>query len=408
MRLQSTEADANCRLAVFDDEEASISRMYRDLECQHHLVQEHLDERPDIPGLTPVGFQKWVTLLIQAHPNQEFERLQKAVLAMPINNPDEKKERFPKELSRRLFPDSEDKQVRERMEKAISLHAKVDLPLRSNHRAASPKAAKQKASVSDNSQLPPTSSRKESNANGHNVPPAYVPSNIERERKPYSSIPESAIDDTNPTPAPPSNPIERERKPYSAQPGGGKQFEDEIRTREGTKPRSDSTSVKPQRSESTARARPAPLGQGQPDFRRASELPKADMQHHHRVPSNNAGRLRSPSFSNDYRRSDGDLRGYPPTFQPGSLPTEGWDEEAARRYARDRAERARRQADEDARSYAESPSSRRYERGVENNGAPPHRGGYLSNNEEDYYRPGGRGAGNGYDYQQPYGGPVYR
>ncbi|KAL8788125.1 MAG: hypothetical protein Q9213_001883 [Squamulea squamosa] len=389
---------------VFDDEHSSISRMYRDLECQHHLVQEHVDERPDIPGLTPVGFQRWVTLLIQAHPNKEFERLQKAVLAMPINNPDEKRERFPKELSRRLFPGSENKQVRERIEKAISLHASIDLPLRSNDQEPSTKAPGHKPTVSDTSHM---SSRRDSNANGENIPPPYAPSNIERERKPYSSIPGSAIDDTNPTPTLPSNPIERERKPYSSQPGGGKQYEDEHKAREGTKARSDSTSVKPQRSESNARVRPIPLGQPQPDPRRPSEVPKPEIHQHRRAPSN-AGRRRSPSFSNDYRRSDGDLRGYPPAFQPGSLPTEGFDEEAARRYARDRAERVRRQADEDGRSYGESPSTRRYDRGVDINGAPPHRGGYLSNNEEDYYRPGGRAPGNGYDHQQPYGGPVYR
>ncbi|KAL8768339.1 MAG: hypothetical protein Q9209_005373 [Squamulea sp. 1 TL-2023] len=389
---------------VFDDEHSSISRMYRDLECQHHLVQEHFDERPDIPGLTPVGFQRWVTLLIQAHPNKEFERLQKAVLAMPINNPDEKKERFPKELSRRLFPNTEDKQVRERMEKAISLHANIDLPLRPNNQDPSGKAPGHKPTVSDTSHM---ASRRDSNANGENVPPPYAPSNIERERKPYSSIPESAIDDTNPTPNLPSNPIERERKPYSSQPGGGKQYEDEHKAREDTKARSESTSVKPQRSESNARIRPIPLSQPQPDFRRPSEVPQPEVHHHRRAPSN-AGRHRSPSFSNDYRRSDGDLRGYPPAFQPGSLPTEGFDEEAARRYARDRAERARRQADEDGRSYGESPSTRQYDRGVGINGAPPYRGGYPSNNEEDYYRPGGRATGNGYDYQQPYGGPVYR
>ncbi|KAL8901450.1 MAG: hypothetical protein Q9192_000556 [Flavoplaca navasiana] len=381
----------------------ALANQIKDLECQHHLVQEHFGERPDIPGLTPLGFQKWVTLLIQAHPKEEFERLQKAALGMPINNPDDKKERFPKELSRRLFPGSEDKQVRERIEKAISLHANVDLPLRPNQRETSPKVGSHMPSVSD-THMP---SRRDSNVNGENVPPPYAPSNIERERKPYSSIPESAIDDTNPTPVPPSNPIERERKPYSAQPGGGKQFEEEHKGREGSKARADSTSVRPQRSESNARVRPVPLSQVQPDFRRPSEVPKPEVHHHHRAPSN-AGRRRSPSFSTDYRRSDGDLRGYPPPLQPGSLPAEGFEDEAARRYARDRAERARRQADEDARSYGESPSSRRYDRGIDIKGPPPPRGSYLSNNEEDYYRPGGRAPGNGYDFQQPYGGPVYR
>ncbi|KAL8689665.1 MAG: hypothetical protein Q9218_004712 [Villophora microphyllina] len=382
--------------AVFDDEHSSISRLYRDLECQHHLVQEHLDERPDIPGLTPVGFQKWVTLLIQAHPNEEFERLQKAVLAMPINNPDEKKERFPKELSRRLFPGSGCSQTRERIEKAITLHANVDLPKRTKNREPSPPAS-HKPSAAETA----STGRKESHVNGDNVPPPYAPSSIERERKPYSSVPtESAVDDTNPTAVPLTQPIERERKPYSAMPGGGKQFE------EGSKPRSDSIASKPGRSESTTRTRPIPMGQPQPNYGRPVDIPKPEVHNHHRAPSN-AGRRRSPSFSNDYRRSDGDLRGYPP-FQPGSLPTgEAFDDE--RRYGRDRVERTRRQADEDARSYGESPAGRgRYDRGMDVNGPAPHRASYLNNNEEDYYRSSGRPAGNGYDYQQPYGGPMYR
>lgn len=385
--------------------------MYRDLECQHHLVQEHLDERPDIPGLTPVGFERWVTLLIQAHPEEEFERLAKAVLAMPINNPDEKKERFPKELSRRLFPGSGDDKIRDRIAKAISLHANIDLPRRSNNRESSvPPGPSHKSSANDNTQFPPTAGRKESNVNGENVPPPYVPSNIERERKPYSSIPESAIDDTNPTGSVPSKPIERERQPYSAQPGLGKQYDDDLKAREGGKPRSDSSATKHGRSDSTARARPIPLtGQPQANYARPTDVPKPEIHQHHRAPSNTR-RRRSPSFSNEGRRSDGDVRGYPSTFHPGSLPTvESFDEEA-RRYARDRAERARRLADEDARPYGESPNARtRHDRGVDINGPIPHRGSsYLSNNEEDYYRSGGRPNGNGYDYQQSYGGPVYR
>ncbi|KAI4186281.1 MAG: hypothetical protein L6R41_003581 [Letrouitia leprolyta] len=393
--------------AVFDDEKSSISRLYRDLECQHHLVQEHFDEKPDIPGLTPVGFERWVTLLIQAHPEEEFERLQKAVLAMPINNPDDKKERFPKELSRRLFPGSGDRKIRERLERAISLHASVDLRKRSGDREPSPPVPVHKPSIH---QYPPASSRKESSVNGENLPPSYFPSNIERERKPYSSIPtESAIDDTNPTPVPSSQPIERERKPYSSMPGGGKQFEDDLKA-QCNRPRADSTATKPGRSDSTARARPVPLtGQPQPNFTRPMDMPKPEIHHHRRAPSN-VGRHRSPSFSNDGRRSDGDLRGYPSTFQPGSLPTvESFDEEA-RRHARDRAERARRQADEDARLYGESPNARaRYDRGTADiNGSIPHRPSYLSNNDEDYYRPNGRPTGNGYDHTQAYGGPVYR
>lgn len=390
--------------------------MYRDLRIEHHLVQEHFDERPDIPGLTPAGFERWVTLLIQAHPEEEFERLAKAVLAMPINNPDEKKERFPKELSRRLFPGSGDDKIREQLETAISLHADVDLPRRSKNED-SPVAPNRKPSVNEAGQVHQTANRNESDVNGDNVAPPYILSSIERERKPYSGTPiECAVDDTNPKGAFSSKPletkpIERERQPYTAQPGCGKQYEDELKAREGSKARSSSIATKPGRSDSTAgRARPIPLtSQGPPpNLSRPMDMPKPEIHHHHRAHSN-AQRRRSPSFSNDGRRSDGDLRSHPSTFQPGSLPAAETLDDEARRYARDRAERARRQADEDARLYGESPNARtRYDRGVDMNGPIPHRGNYLSNNEEDYYHSSGRPNGNGYDYQQPYGGPIYR
>ena len=414
-------------LAVFDDEHSSISRMYRDLECQHHLVQERFDERPDIPGLTPKGFERWVTLLIQAHPEEEFIRLQKAVLEMPISNPDDKKERFPKEISRRLFPGHDDRRVRDRIEDTISEHAAVDLPRRSSreepqmqhseestiHRPAVTESSLHKSGAIDQNHVPqnhrasvsfdlPSDSTGSSNSN---------PPKLERERKPYSNIPsETAVDDTNPPMPPPSNPIniERERKPYSAQPGGGKQFEDDAR-RDSTKTRSDSVAApgpKPTRSDSTARARPIPINNARP-----MEIPRPEV-HHHRAPSNAGRRRRSPSFSrgtaNDFRRSEGDIRGYQPSsYQPpASVPSGGppvdavFDEGDTRRYfeknARERLDRARRQADDGGRSYGESP--RRYDR--------TGRGDHL--NDEDYYRSGGRNGGNGYDYTQPHGGPVYR
>ena len=101
--------------------------MYRDLKCQHHLVQEQNNQRPDIPGLTPVGFERWMTLLIQAHPEEEYRRLQKAVLDMPISNPD-KRERFPKDISRRLFPKDEELGIRGHVEWAIAKYANIQLP----------------------------------------------------------------------------------------------------------------------------------------------------------------------------------------------------------------------------------------------------------------------------------------
>ena len=418
-------------LVIFDDEHSCISRMYRELICQHHLVQEHFEERPDIPGLTPVGFERWVTLLIQAHPDEEYERLQKAVLDMPISNPDDKV-RFPKELSRRLFPGLPDMKIRGDLEDAISKHANIDLPNRSK-RDESPS---HKRSISESVQSLPgrrpsvgvepltsmnniererkpyVNSQLNSaveDINPYSTPPpvnhrasvgpesAYLPpNNIERERKPYSSVPpESAIDDTNPyPPPPPASNIERERNPYS-QPGAGRGITDDLRVNEAGmgKPRADSVAsnlgrsepvASKMRSDSSARARPIPLGSSIPN-RGPMDIPKPEI-HHHRQPSN-VRRHRSPSFSrvrDDFRRSDGDLRGYQPTFQPGVLPADGLD----------------------ARNYGESPGSRaRYERPLVDINGPPRGSGP---NEEDYYRNAGRAPGNGYSYQQPYGGPAYR
>lgn len=407
---------SNIRLVVFDDEHSSISRMYRDLGCQHHLVQERNDERPDIPGLTPVGFEKWVTLLIQAHPEEEFERLQKAVLEMPICNPDDKKERFPKELSRRLFPGQEDRRTREKMEDAISEHAAVDIPRRAS-RGAPPRhdsPPRHKNNVSEQNNVPQShrSSVSFDLPTTDSAPAStYAP---ERERKPYFNIPiESAIDDTTaPMPPPPSNPIERERKPYSAQPGQGKQFEDEPRS----KPRAETISsgtTKPVRSDSNAHSRPIPINSARP-----MENPKPEI-HHHRAPSNAGRRHRSPSFSrgttNDSRRPEGDIRGYQPGSYLGSSVPLGappvdtvLDENDTRRYfeknARERAERARRQTEEDSWGYAESP--RRNDRNPLDERSLPRRNDSL--NDEDYYRAGGRPGNSAYDYAQPYGGTVYR
>lgn len=358
---------------IFDHDTSNISRLYRALECQHHLVQERHDERPEIPGLTPVGFERWVTVLIQANPDQEYERLQKAVLDMPISNPDDKKERFPKEISRRLFPTGNDHEVRERFEHAVQEHANIDLP---------------KSTSSEQRQPTPPNIPE---SFGAAVPPPPA-TNFERERKPYSTTPnECAIDDTNPTQASPPS-LERERKPYSSQPGGGKSYEETLKQANPKPVRSNSAAAKP---------RPIPVNTG---INRGTELPIPEYHVHHRA-SSNARRHRSPSFAtagSDFRRSDGDLHGFQ---SPPPMGMDGLDEES-RRYGREgdprRPDWTGRQGEEDPRAY-ESPRDRlRY-----NFGSIP-RGNYM--NDEDYYRSGnsGRGQGGGYDYSQPHSGPTYR
>ena len=355
--------------------------MYRDVECQHHLVQERHDEKPDIPGLTPIGFERWVTLLIRAHPEEEFERLKKAVLDLPISNPDDKKERFPKDISRRLFPQTEDRRVQDRLQKAMVEHAHITLS-----RPANLDVPKPPSTEPPPRQVPETIN-----------PLEHVPSNIERERKPYSSVPQDcAIDDTNP----PSQPIERERKPYRVRPGGGKTYEEDGRT---TIPNHGS------RSNSTVeRSRPIAIGSQVP--RTQADLPVPEV---HQVPRGlaNVRRRHSPSFSagtNDFRRSDGDIRTTQSgSYQPSSIPGADIYDDEGRRYARDpdirRGEYARRQADEDVAHYSGSPGSRaRYD--PRTDVPDPRRPSNLS--DEDYYRSSGRG--NGYEYSQGYGGLGYR
>lgn len=394
--------------------------MYRELSCQHHLVQEDDGERPVIPGLTPIGFERWVTLLIRAHPDEEYNRLQKALLTMPISNPEDRKERFPKEISRRLFPNIGDRKVCERLDNAICEHAQVDLPKRA--RVESPVLMAEKTAEPE--ELPPPNRRDPSclrvdtdtktSTNFHTSPLE------ERDRAPYSNVPsEAIIDNTNPySPPPPAKPIERERKPYTAVPGGGKAFDDEWAANErktyssqpsGVKgldkewkpPRSDSTTGNLGRSNSTAKPRTSTLSG---NSSRPNDIIKPEIHNPPRT-SNNGRRRRSPSFSrtNLFQRSESDVRSHPIPFHgSNSAPVEVLQDDHTR-YPRERTDRPRRQADDDSRVHVEDPATRtRYDHG-------PHRGSYVGA-EEDYNRTNGRyGTGSGYEYaHSPYGGPVYR
>ncbi|OJD35948.1 uncharacterized protein BKCO1_1400033 [Diplodia corticola] len=172
---------------------SAISKMYRDLRCLHHLVQERVDEVPNIPSLTPLGFDTWMTLMIQGHPEIEFARLAKAVMHMPISNSDDIKERFPKELPRRLFPKFENLPARQRCAAAICSSGKITI------RAPT---------------FPPP-------------PPTQPP--MQTSSASYPSYPadtrETAVASSDSDNEPVTIPIERERKPYIAREGTGKLYE---------------------------------------------------------------------------------------------------------------------------------------------------------------------------------------
>ena len=424
---------------VFDDRTSSISRLYREIEAQHHLVQERMDERPDIPGLTPSGFERWSTLMLLAHPEQEFERLQKAVLDMPICNFDDRKERFPKEISRRLFPKIADINTREKLEKAMITHCNISLLSRrtsgceqGSQQPQPWNMANRPDSIASTTSSPPSYSRTE------NAPAvAAQKSNIERERQPYvTTQSEDAIEDEDDVPTP--QPIERERKPYAAQPGGGRNYDDihrpstppESRAAPPTLATASAPSAKLGRSPSGTsssgrgidpqRTQPISINPGQyprqqtqPNMEGLSVPESAQsarhranslLSHHH--PSGRAMRHRSPSANTkgvEHRRTDGDGSYGPSAYAPYSSSPSGDATEDARRqrdyerhYPPDRHDPMRS-------SMYELPAREREPRPRYQSNAgygDSSRGHYSS--DEDFYRSTGGRSHNGYDGQKYY------
>ena len=68
-----------------------------------------------------------MTLLVKAYLEEEYKRLQKVLQKMSIKNSN-KQERFPKDISRRLFPQDEERGLREHVDWAIAKHADIQLP----------------------------------------------------------------------------------------------------------------------------------------------------------------------------------------------------------------------------------------------------------------------------------------
>lgn len=317
---------------------STLSKIYRDMRCQHHLVQEHNADQPYIPSLTAEGFQEWMTAMIQAYPDTEYQRLSRAVLDMPISNADDSRERFPKELPRRLFPQVENLPAQQRCASALS--AEGVGPLRRAPTFPPPPPKGQGFSAS---------------------------SNIERERTPYTGQTDSkVVDSEDEEELPASMPIERERKPYSAAPGGGKVYNDD-----------HSRSVPPEASmhERWRTQSTASHSQWVP--------PDAPQTLHNRNGSQaNGRRPRSPSFSGYGTRSDPNVRDVPGAYYDES-------EDESRRLAK---EAEKRRCDWTPRyPTGESSHRRRGTTGADISYESQPKSVY----DDDQYR--GRGGGNGYD-----------
>ncbi|KAK5684544.1 hypothetical protein LTS10_004414 [Elasticomyces elasticus] len=187
---------------------ANLSIMYRKLGCQHHLVQYQSHEIPSVPGLTPQGFEWFLTTLILAHPDMEFERLGRALTEMPISNADNKSERFPKELSRRLLPAQGSWQAEQKIIGSLAHEPLVQVQLRGAVNGMPPPPAS----------APPGQTQQQRGSEGF----------AERERMPYSQASQASqaapafVEDEDLIA--PAMPIERERKPYTAREGRGKNY----------------------------------------------------------------------------------------------------------------------------------------------------------------------------------------
>jgi hypothetical protein len=285
-------------LAIFRLSNAAISKIYRELKCQHYLIQDMATEIPQIPALTPEGFQRWMTLMIQAHPQAEFDRLSIAVRDMPISNADDRKERFPKELSRRLLPKYDNVQVRQYVGAALAADGQVSVPRHTS--------------------FPPP-------------PPQGQPLNSfgERERAPYATqVPlESRSFDSNEEDGKPNSfPIERERKPYTAKEGMGKIYKDDDST-------ASSSTLKPEPSRRRAKST---VGGDRDsvysDPSRANENAQSSSHHHSSHAKPTTRRARSPTKDNPYVRSEGSVGDVPASYYSSNIYS---GERGDDRYSRD-------------------------------------------------------------------------
>jgi hypothetical protein len=228
-----------------------ISLLFQDLGCEHHLIQENPSSAPAIPSLTPVGFAHWMTLHILAYPDEEWSRLEKVVLKLPIDADgdlvDGKPERLPKQISRHLLPEREDRKSRMLISEAIetfldnlgsATRRKGSLTNQTNARHSSTSQTRSRPVEIHQARTSPATAK-------------VQPVEIERERKPYAGtpIPEVPGNEEN------GPKIERERQPYTAQPGTGKVYTENVNTNIPNRvSRANSTSSRPSAREQPDRA----------------------------------------------------------------------------------------------------------------------------------------------------------
>ncbi|KAE9375394.1 hypothetical protein N431DRAFT_555828 [Stipitochalara longipes BDJ] len=336
--------------------EEHIQRLYQGLGCEHHLVQEDPHSEAIIPSLTPVGFAHWMTLFILAYPEEEWRRLEKVVMAMPIDADgdlvDGKPERLPKQISRHLLPEKTDANSQKLLEGAI-LQFLADFGSTNRRRGSLTAPSLSRRSSTQSRQRPVEIHQARTSPTSSKAQP------IERERKPYAGGPSNSEGSSNEE----GIKIERDRQPYTAQPGTGKVYVEKntlnLPTRSGranstssrtsTREMSDAGSrvsarepsdiVEPreprhQRTQSTT----SQTGSGRPAARRTSSPPLRNFRHS--ISDDIQGGSKygpgpSSSTSSFTPGSYGSNTSFPPP-PPGPPPIDIRGERGDRRYRDDR------------------------------------------------------------------------
>lgn len=86
------------------DSHRKLETLYKDLNIGFYWVPEEPQSRNVVPAMTHDGFRKWMTLMVEAFPDQEHERLNKVMATMEIRNGNDHSERYPSRLPRQLLP----------------------------------------------------------------------------------------------------------------------------------------------------------------------------------------------------------------------------------------------------------------------------------------------------------------
>jgi len=225
-----------------------------------------------------------MTIQILAYPEAESRRLEKVVLAMPIDADgqviDGKPERLPKQISRHLLPENEDRNSRKLVENAITNFFE-DLGSSSRRKmsiASSPSLSRH----SSTSQAP--RSRPVEIHQTRTSPTTSKAQPIERERNPYAGAP-SATSETSSNED--SIKIERDRQPYTAQPGNGKVY-----------------------TESSGLNAPPRLGRANSTSSRARDKPEPVESRHHRTQSTASQNYAPPPRASSRRTSSPPLKNF--------------------------------------------------------------------------------------------------